>query len=45
MTDTKPQAEKFKAMAKEVETNDNEQSFDATLKAIAAVKPKQAAKQ
>lgn len=35
MTDTKTQTEKFKQMAKELEANDNEKSFDEKLKVLA----------
>ena len=38
------QAEKFKAMAKEVEADDDEKSFDAKLKALAKAKEKPAKK-
>ena len=34
------QSEKFKAMAKEVEADGNEQTFDATLKSVAKIKKK-----
>ena len=36
------QAEKFKAMAKELEADDNEKSFDAKLKALAKAQEKPA---
>jgi hypothetical protein len=42
MTDTKTQAEKFKQTAKELETNDDEKTFDAKLKALAKPQEKSA---
>ena len=42
MTDTKTQAEKFKQMAKELETNDDEKTFDVKLKALAKAQEKPA---
>ncbi len=37
-----PQAAKFKAMAKELETDDSESAFDAKLKALAKAQEKPA---
>ena len=42
MTETKSQSEKFKAMAKELESDDNSKAFDAKLKALAKAQEKPA---
>jgi hypothetical protein len=39
MADKKPQIDKFKEAARELETNDSEEAFDAKLKKIAKAPP------
>ena len=39
MTNKKPQADKFREAAREVETNDDEKQFDENLKKLAKSKP------
>lgn len=40
MTETKTQADKFREAARQLETDDNEERFNATLKQVAETKPK-----
>ncbi|WP_203566246.1 DNA-binding protein [Aurantimonas aggregata] len=39
MTNDKPQIDKFREAARELETDDDEERFDATLKRIAKAPP------